>query len=121
MTVYVDDMRRPARVGRINARWSHLMADDTAELLAFADRLGLRRSWIQHEGKPIEHFDVTDSMRDKAIRLGAVQVRYGREGAEITRRKMAAARAQREAQRAGCDADRYTTSAGTTDRAEDQQ
>ncbi|MBO0872636.1 MAG: DUF4031 domain-containing protein [Pseudonocardia sp.] len=90
MTVYVDDMRRPARVGRIRARWSHLMADTTPELLTFAARLGLRRVWIQHEGTPIEHFDVTDSMRAKALHLGAVPVRYGREGAEITRRKIEA-------------------------------
>lgn len=32
MTVYVDDFRVPARVGRINARWSHLTADTQAEL-----------------------------------------------------------------------------------------
>lgn len=44
MTVYVDDMRVPARVGRINARWSHLMADTDEELHEFAARLGLRRS-----------------------------------------------------------------------------
>lgn len=45
MTVYIDDMRRPARVGRLNAVWSHLMADTDDELHAFAARLGLRRSW----------------------------------------------------------------------------
>lgn len=33
MTVYVDDMRRPATVGRISARWSHLTADTREELL----------------------------------------------------------------------------------------
>lgn len=100
MTVYVDDMRRQARVGRINARWSHLMADTTDELHAFAARLGLRRSWIQHEGKPTEHYDVTDSKRDQALALGAVPVGYMREGAEITRRKIAAAKAARETERA---------------------
>lgn len=94
MTVYVDDMRMPARVGRLNGRWSHLMADTTEELLAFAARIGLKRCWIQHEGEPIEHFDVTDSVRAKALRLGAVPVKYGREGAAITQRK-------REAQRGG--------------------
>jgi hypothetical protein len=44
MTVFVDDMRRPARVGRITADWSHLYADSDDELHAFAARLGLKRS-----------------------------------------------------------------------------
>ncbi|WP_375539284.1 DUF4031 domain-containing protein [Mycolicibacterium sp. CBMA 335] len=40
MTVYVDDMRMPARVGRIEARWSHLIADTDVELHAFAASIG---------------------------------------------------------------------------------
>lgn len=43
MTVYVDDIRMPARIGRIDARWSDLMADTDEELHAFAAKLGLRR------------------------------------------------------------------------------
>lgn len=80
MTVYVDDMRRRARVGRLDARWSHLMADTRAELDTFADRLGLRRSWIQKAGTALEHYDVTDSVRVRAIRLGAVQITYADSG-----------------------------------------
>ncbi|ACL42228.1 conserved hypothetical protein (plasmid) [Pseudarthrobacter chlorophenolicus A6] len=72
MTVYVDSMRMPARVGRIQARWSHLTADSTEELLDFAAKLGLKPSWIQNPGHIWkEHFDVTDSKRELAIRLGA--------------------------------------------------
>ena len=41
MTVYIDDMQRPATVGRITGVWSHLLADTDDELHAFADRLGL--------------------------------------------------------------------------------
>ncbi|SKM81422.1 Uncharacterised protein [Mycobacteroides abscessus subsp. massiliense] len=63
MTVYVDDMRMPARVGRLQARWSHLMADTDEELHAFAARLGLKRSWHQKPGTAISHYDVTDSRR----------------------------------------------------------
>ncbi|WP_194918201.1 DUF4031 domain-containing protein [Catenulispora rubra] len=89
MTVYVDDLGCPATVGGLNARWSHLIADDAAELHAFADRLGLRREWFQDptvNGKPKAapgtraaenwHYDVTASKRAQAIRLGAVAVSY---------------------------------------------
>ena len=77
MTVYVDDMRMPAQVGSINARWSHLTADTRAELHAFAARLGLRRSWFQDKPRGLWHYDVTDSKRALAIKLGAEQIEYG--------------------------------------------
>ena len=50
MTVYVDDYRVPATVGRIRARWSHLFVPagtDLEELHQFAESIGLRRSWFQ--------------------------------------------------------------------------
>lgn len=76
MTVYVDDMQRPARVGRLNAIWSHLMADTDDELHAFAARLGLKRAWHQKAGTPISHYDVTEPKRQQALRLGAVPIGY---------------------------------------------
>ena len=96
MTIFVDDMQRPAKVGRLNGVWSHLMSDlpgaeGTTELLAFAKRLGLNPAWIQRRGTPIEHFDVTEPKRQLALRLGAQSVAYGAEGAAITRAKRAAA------------------------------
>lgn len=84
MTVYIDDMQRRARVGRLTATWSHLMADTSEELHAFAARLGMRRSWAQHEGKPLEHYDVTEPKRQLALQLGAVPIQYGREGGNLT-------------------------------------
>jgi hypothetical protein len=75
VSVYVDDMRRQARVGRMSARWSHLIADDRDELHAFAARLGLKRAWFQdHEYR--WHYDVTDSVRVRAIALGAQPITY---------------------------------------------
>jgi hypothetical protein len=78
MTVYVDDMQRRARVGRITANWSHLMADTSTELREFAAKLGLNPDWIQHEGTYREHFDVTSTVRMRALELGAVPITYPR-------------------------------------------
>lgn len=78
MAVYVDDYRVPARVGRINARWSHMMADSLPELLAFASKLGMSRAWLQDKASGV-HFDVTDAKRTEAIHLGAVPIECGSE------------------------------------------
>ena len=76
MSVYVDDYRVQARVGRINARWSHMMADTLPELVAFAESLGLRRAWLQDKASGV-HFDVTDSVRAKAFAAGAISIECG--------------------------------------------
>ncbi len=90
MTVYVDDMQREARVGRLNARWSHLTADTDDELHEFAAKLGLKRAWHQKPGTPISHYDVTEPKRQMAIRLGAVPIGYmSEESKDLIRRKMA--------------------------------
>jgi hypothetical protein len=92
VTVYVDDMRRKAKVEGgppWGANWSHLQADTHEELMAFADRLGLNPKWIQKPGTVIEHFDVTDTVRRRAIELGAVEITYGGEESKaLIRRKM---------------------------------
>jgi hypothetical protein len=88
MTVYVDDSRIPARVGRLSARWSHLLADTPQELHAFAARLGLRREWFQDKPNGLWHYDVTESKRLQVIRLGATSVTW-RETAEIIRNRRA--------------------------------
>ena len=86
MSVYVDDMQMQATVGRVSGRWSHLWADTEEELVAFADRLGLRRSWIQRGS--LVHFDVVESKRQEAIRLGAIAL--DREAATEQRRALRA-------------------------------
>jgi hypothetical protein len=86
VTVYVDDWRQPARVGRLDARWSHLTADTPEELHAFAARLGLKRAWFQDRPLGRWHYDVTDSKRQRALRLGAVEVPW-RESAEVWARE----------------------------------
>lgn len=86
MTVYVDDWRQQATVGRLTARWSHLTVgpeDDIAELHAFALRIGLRRSWFQDKPWPLAHYDVTESKRQAAIRAGAVPIAWLEAGRQI--------------------------------------
>lgn len=78
MTVYVDDMRRPAYLADRRGRWSHLVADSSEELHEFAALLGLLPGWIQRPGTHREHFDVTDTMRRRAIALGAERITYPR-------------------------------------------
>jgi len=85
MTVYVDDARIPARVGRITGRWSHLTADTKPELHAFAARLGLRRAWFQDKPYGAWHYDITESKRRRAVALGAVEVPWRDFGAVWTR------------------------------------
>ena len=77
-------MRRRARIGNLDAHWSHLMCDgDTGELIEFASRLGMRPAWIQKVGTTMEHFDLTDPKRLLALRLGARAIVYGHEGYEL--------------------------------------
>ena len=70
MAVFVDNERVTWR-GKL---WCHLVADSLDELHAFAGALGLRRSWFQ-ERASYPHYDVTTDVRDRALRLGALQGR----------------------------------------------
>ncbi len=68
--IYVDE---PFVVSR-GQRWAHLTADSADELHAFAERLGLfRQSFQTTPGKPWkDHYDVTESTRELAVRMGAI-------------------------------------------------
>ncbi len=67
MAIYVDDEQIPWR-GKL---WCHLVANTLPELHEFAQKLGLRRAWFQG-GTVYPHYDVTVSVRDKALALGAL-------------------------------------------------
>lgn len=75
MSVYVDDVR--FQLGRMVM--CHMWADSLDELLAMADRIGLRRSWLQQPpAAKWTHFDVSLGKKAEAIRLGAIATdRYG--------------------------------------------
>jgi hypothetical protein len=66
MTVYVDNEQITWR----GKKWCHLVADSLDELHAFAGGLGLRRAWFQDQAS-YPHYDVTVSVRDRALALGA--------------------------------------------------
>lgn len=90
MTVYVDNWRQRARVGRLDAVWSHLTADTDEELHEFAARLGLRREWAQHmddEMQTMHHYDVTESKRKQAVKLGAVDESWRDSGKRIMKER----------------------------------
>ena len=89
MTVYLDDWRQPARLGPVDDRWSHLVADTDDELHAFAARLGMRREWFQHKaGRPHQaHYDVPERARREALDLGAVPVTWRQVGRMMRERR----------------------------------
>jgi hypothetical protein len=81
--IYVDDWQQPAQVGRLKAKWSHLMSDTSHdELHEFAQSIGLKRAWFQHKpprrpgGLDHSHYDVTESKRQAAIAAGAKAISW---------------------------------------------
>ncbi len=77
--VYIDDMQAPYR----GMLMSHMVADTKEELIAMAKAIGVNPKWIQEEGNYQEHFDVCQSMKAKAIKLGAMAI-TGRQLVTIT-------------------------------------
>lgn len=83
MSVYVDDVRH--RFGRMIM--CHMWADTLDELLAAADAIGVQRKWIQghptpsfgkHRNASWVHFDISLTMKDRAIARGAILTdKYG--------------------------------------------
>jgi Protein of unknown function (DUF4031) len=90
MTVYVDNVFIPAKVGRLDAEWCHMFTDsaDPTELHELAQKIGLKRAWFQ--SKPGQrwgdHYDVTTSKRRLAIKHGAVEIDWHK-AAEIWAQK----------------------------------
>jgi len=85
MAVYVDGAIWEWR-GRM---WCHLTADSEEELHRFAADLGLGRAKFQsRSGRPwVDHYDVPESLRSEAVRLGALEITFREAGAQIARRR----------------------------------
>jgi hypothetical protein len=73
MAVYVDWLMQHGWVirGR-HTKSCHMFADSVGEIRQFAEKIGLKRSWLQFE-RAI-HFDLTPSKRAEAVRAGAVEL-----------------------------------------------
>lgn len=67
MAVYIDDECIEWR-GRV---WCHMVADTPDELHRFAAQVGLKRAWFQSQSI-YPHYDVTLSVRAKALQMGAI-------------------------------------------------
>jgi len=77
MAVYVDNMFDTAlyktQWRQSSFYWPracHMWADTLAELIEMADRIGLKRSWLQNN-KKLPHYDLTESKRALAVKCGA--------------------------------------------------
>jgi hypothetical protein len=68
VTVYVDQARNP--LGRMIM--CHMVADTLDELHAMAAAIGMRPEWFQPRSFP--HYDVSQTRRTAALKLGAVEV-----------------------------------------------
>ena len=75
MSVYVDPLCKNGWMlrGRPMPN-SHMWADSDEELHAFADKIGLKRSWHQTSNAGLSHYDLTPNRRIVAVRLGAIQM-----------------------------------------------
>lgn len=80
--VYVDSMQAP--FGRMIM--CHMMADTTEELMAMADKIGVKRKWIQDAHTPREHFDICLSKRKLAVDNGARELGW-KEMSQLLARK----------------------------------
>ena len=92
MAVYVDI----AIWERHDRRWCHLLADDEAELHAFAAGLGIERRRFQTrpERPWIDHYDIDEPRRAAAIERGAIELGR-RDVVRLVARKRAATLARR--------------------------
>lgn len=80
MSVYVDDVRSyplamiQKAAQRHGHKWCHMWADSESELIAFSEKIGMKRQWLQHEGTRHAHFDLVPMRRWFAVREGAIQM-----------------------------------------------
>jgi Protein of unknown function (DUF4031) len=79
--IYVDDLKRTmpdrGQEGRFKFQsYCHLFADDLENLHAFAELIGLKRSYFKDIASH-PHYILTERMRRKARELGALYVPSG--------------------------------------------
>lgn len=70
MSVYVDSEFIQFK----RMKMCHMIADTEEELEEMANKLKLNLAWWQYKGTYKSHFDVSKSVREKAIELGAMVI-----------------------------------------------
>lgn len=56
--------------------WCHMVSDNIKSLHEFAGKIGLKRCWFQNKkGKNQPHYDLRESLIEKAIEAGAIKVK----------------------------------------------
>ncbi len=75
--IYVDAIKKTPPTDPTGGRWRwknycHLFGDDLKELHALALRIGLKLNYFQNL-KDFPHYDLTKTMRSRALRAGAVE------------------------------------------------
>lgn len=72
--VYVDQLKQHGGVGFFKNRKScHMWADNLVELHTMAMWIGMRSEWFQNDPR-LPHYDLVDTRRKKAVKLGAKEV-----------------------------------------------
>jgi len=79
--IYVDEIAYwpgsiTKQAQRYGQKWCHLWCDSGKEneLHLLARRIGLKKEWFQHH-KFFDHYDLTPSKRELAIREGATPIK----------------------------------------------
>jgi hypothetical protein len=75
MAVYVDPLVNYG--GSKSFRWKescHMFADTEEELHEMARKIGMKRDWFQQQRTEFPHYDLVESRRIRAVKLGAVEL-----------------------------------------------
>ncbi len=76
MTIYVDELKD--NLWKLRGRYvknCHMFSDiSIKELLEFAEKIGMKKNWIQKSRTGFIHFDLVESRRKRAIEMGAKEI-----------------------------------------------
>jgi hypothetical protein len=74
--IYVDRIQRTKYNPKTAINFysfCHLTADNLDELIEFAEKIGLKREWLQESRNGTPHFDLTLNKRKLALKQGAIE------------------------------------------------
>lgn len=84
MTVYIDKMNAKYR----NMIMCHMLADTEQELINMAKNIGVDPKWIQYQGTYKAHFDICLAKKEKALKLGAIEITHSQLRALLRAKKV---------------------------------